>query len=86
MKEVYCLFGVENNYDQPDHDLYCIWENKPTLDELQYILDVDFKNAKDEDVVSVVKLFNGSTIRLKNIDYRIEKIGFGTKLSLTKGL
>jgi len=71
------LFSVENNYDQPANNLVCLWERKPTLEQLAIAMGTVFPNPSDDTTLIIVKVWGGSDERLDNTDYRLEDIKFG---------
>ena len=71
------LFSVENNYDQPDNNLKCLWVDKPTLEELAKAMGTVFPNSSDDVTLIIVKVWSGSDERLGNTDYRLEDVKFG---------
>lgn len=75
---VWCLFGIDNLYDQPRNNLYLIWNNKPIVEVIESCLP-DIKNwSKHEDLVN---LYNGLPVRVGETTYRIEEIEIGKLLS-----
>lgn len=77
MKEIYCLFSMDNQYDQPPHNLEAWFEEKPTIEELFKHFVVDMSN--NELVVKVVHLWNHQKVRIGETDYWFDKVkpGFG---------
>ncbi|GAF71220.1 unnamed protein product, partial [marine sediment metagenome] len=73
MKEIYCLFSVDNEYDQPSNNLVCAWEKKPDLDGLGKALEYGFPHASDEITLGIVGIWKGEDIRLGDTDYRLEQ-------------
>jgi hypothetical protein len=72
MKTIWCLFSIDNNYNQPTNNLCIWWAEKPSLEILLQYFNVDIKNS--EIVVSVVKIWSGQGDRLCNTDYRLNEI------------
>ncbi len=70
------LFSIDNNYDQPEHNLVRLWQFKPSIETVAQALDRPFPCQKDEDTLAVVRLWNGEEVRLGNTDYRIQEIQF----------
>lgn len=78
MKTIWCLFSVENNYDQPSNNLICAWEDKPGLEVLSNALGMDFAQLNDKDIVAVVKVWvDEGGARIWNTDYRLQEIELG---------
>ena len=69
----WALFSVENNYDQPDHNLECIWFEKPSAAEIQSIMGITDHTVAD-------RVFRGSVVRAGSADYRLRRISGGKKL------
>jgi hypothetical protein len=73
--KIWCLFAIENNYDQPDNNLVAWWQEKPGLECLLSFFDVDLSNT--DAVVRVVHIWDGRVERLGNNDYRLREIEEG---------
>lgn len=75
---IWCLFGVENNYDQPLFNLVAWWPLKPQIETLtEVITGRDLASIPDEHKVAIVQIYSGSESRIENIDYRLEAHGPG---------
>ena len=70
---VWCLFGIENDYDQPEHNLVCLWGEKPSIDILKN-LSIRFSKRDSE------RLLLGEEIRKGNVDYRICQVFMGHEM------
>ena len=73
MNKIWCLFSIENDYDQPFNNLVTWWSEKPTVDKIANAigLNVDVKQHHD----CCGKLYSGiRNVRISNADYRIEEI------------
>lgn len=82
-KGIWCLFRIENNYDQPDNDLERFWFNKPSLEALGNYLGKPLDKAKDEDVMNTVAIWQGySTVVNKGLGtrYRLQYVEEGKSL------
>lgn len=78
---IVCLFSVDNNYDQPDHNLVCFWSKKPSMVQLAQMLGIQsWPNDRDEDTLAVVKVWQGHSVRIGNADFRLEEVEEGKKL------
>lgn len=64
--KIWCLFSVDNNYDQPDHNLVAWWPVKPSLEVLFKTLGVTM-GENDEHTVGVVKVWSGGD---EKVDYQ----------------
>lgn len=74
--EIYALFSVENNYDQPDNNLVELYEEKPSVN---YLLDKLYsKFYREEYLAEITKeveaILRGEQIRIEDTDFRIEKV------------
>lgn len=56
-KKIWCLFKIENEYDQPPNSLIAFWFEKPTLEQLSKALKIDFKQSRSEDIVACCKIW-----------------------------
>lgn len=79
MKIIYCLFGIDNEYNQPKNNLICAWDEKPSHEDLKDKLkgnygltDVKVNNIRKKGIE--MKIEQGGTT------YRLEKIELGKKL------
>lgn len=59
---IWALFSLDNLYDQPYHNLVGWWKDKPSLETLAKALGTTFPSAKDEEVIKVVRLWQGEDI------------------------
>lgn len=71
---IYCLFSIENDYNQPNNNLVSFWLTKPSLENLAKSLNFTFPTKDDEITIKLVHLWQGKEIRLNNKDYRIQEI------------
>lgn len=78
MSEIWCLFSVDSNYDQPDNNLVAWWNEKPSLELLFTTLGVKM-GENDEHTVAVVKVWSGEFVRVGYGDtcYRLELVPQG---------
>lgn len=56
---IYALFSIDNNYDQPDHNLVRFWEARPTLEQMAKAMGVSFPGTSDEQTLMVVNVWAG---------------------------
>jgi hypothetical protein len=68
--KIWCLFSVDNNYDQPYNNLVYWNCNKPTLEKLCEIIETENFDAVQE-------VLDGKEARICGADYRLEFIGQG---------
>ncbi|QIG73999.1 hypothetical protein PP935_gp224 [Rhizobium phage RHph_N34] len=82
---IYTLFSVDNDFNQPGHNLIGWWMNKPSLETIAKALGLQFPSVNDEETVAVVKIWSGQTeIRIRETDYRLCQIPEGTKLDIVE--
>ena len=78
--KIWCLFSRENLYDQPDNNLVRWWKEKPSIETLAKFLATPLDKGADEDIVKVVDIWRGKTVRLSVIgdtDYRLQEVAEG---------
>lgn len=77
--KIFCLFSVENNYDQPDNNLIAWWKEKPSFDTLAKAAGLKgFPCDADQDTLFVVNLWQGQPSQDKfNCAYRLEELSEG---------
>lgn len=82
MTKIWCLFSIANNYDQPQNNLERWWSQKPSIEQLGKYMACPLDTADDEDVVKVVNLWQGQTVRFSHndTDYRLEVVPEGESL------
>lgn len=68
IKTIWCLFSIQNEYDQPQNNLEAWWSKYPTLNQVSDVIGKGF---------SVADLWAGKTVRYGNTDYRIEEVKEG---------
>jgi hypothetical protein len=79
--KIWCLFSVDNNYDQPNNNLVAWWQKKPTLECLFDTLEIKM-GANDDHTVAVVKVWTGEfeQVGYGGTSYRLEEVNEGAKL------
>lgn len=80
MKNIWALFSVDNNYDQPENNLVAWWLEKPSFDELAKALGWGcFPCETDEGTLYVVNLWQGADKQVRPGDtrYRLVLLGEG---------
>jgi hypothetical protein len=78
LPKIWCLFSVDQNYDQPEYNLVAWWSQKPNLEQLFKTLGVKM-DGRDEDIVFVVNVFTGKDEK-RHIDgtsYRLREVEEG---------
>lgn len=78
---IWCLFSVDNNYDQPDNNLVRFWYNKPSIETLAKFMACPLDKATDEDITRVVQLWTGERVTGFSYDttcqYRLQAVTEG---------
>jgi hypothetical protein len=73
MNEIWCLFSIANNYDQPQYNLECWWHKQPTLKRI-----ADVVGSTDPFIFRGI--LSGRKIRWNEADYYLEKVKANTPL------
>lgn len=73
MNKIWCLFSVANMYDQPNNNLVCWFEKKPSIEKLAQTLGATLQG--DDTILSIVNISQGKKSRLFGADYRLEEVG-----------
>lgn len=77
VKTIWCLFGVENNYDQPDNNLLVWWSEKPSIEKILHHFNLHWDSVSDENIVKMVELYRGEHVRIDDTTYRIQIVEEG---------
>lgn len=72
--KIYCLFSLDNNYDQPPNNLVCFWHSKPTLEQVANGLSQSFPGKTDEETLAIVNIWNGQQVRLNDTNYWVQQV------------
>lgn len=74
LKEIYGLFSIANNYDQPDNNLVILWDELPSFHEIADVIDIC---ESDYD-----SLMRGEEIEddVTHTSYRLQLVTFGKPL------
>lgn len=85
--EVWGLFSIENNYDQPENNLEKLFKREPSLEtiinffygdttpiSLTSVVDTDPKNLDPDQLNVMQAITDGGEGRVDNKDYRLELI------------
>ena len=72
--KIWCLFHIDNNYDQPDYNLVCFWQDKPTVEMICKAMKLEYKNKKQKAIAG--KIYRGQEERIYPMcgHYRIEEV------------
>ena len=81
---IWCLFSIENNYDQPDNNLEMWWSQKPSLEQLFGVFNISTDSPPDR-VVAVVDLWRHTSAAFmpdgpSNARYRLQEVKEGERL------
>lgn len=80
---IWCLFSIDNKYDQPRNNLECFWFEKPSFEQLSKGLGwASFTDLDDKSILYVVNLWKGAKAQygLGGTSYRLEQVKEGTPL------
>lgn len=79
---VWCLFSIENNYDQPEHNVHTIWAHKPSMEQLGKVLNRAWPGHTDEQTLFIVNLWRGERVMERPGDtlYRLREVELGERL------
>ncbi len=68
MNAIWCLFSIENNYDQPDNNLVTWWSTLPDVAELQLALG-KFMGGDEPDKAKLKEV--AAALRIKQEEVRL---------------
>lgn len=68
---IWCLFSIDNGYDQPANNLVAWWKEKPSLEVLASALNINFPGGKDKEIVSLVGIYRGEELEYNYVLYRL---------------
>lgn len=74
-ESIWCLFSIQNDYDQPEHNLEAWWKKKPDFKALSNALSLDFTG--DDNILIVVNIHQGGERRVHGGDYRLDEVPEG---------
>jgi hypothetical protein len=76
---IWCLFSVENDYDQPENNLRAWWGEKPTLEALGKYLCRPLDKSLDTEIATVVDIWLGRRAKFRPGDtsWRLEEVQEG---------
>ena len=74
---IWALFGVVNEYYQPEHNLERWWSLKPNVHDVIECLGA----SRDKEAYKAARLIiSGQTVRYDDTDYRLQQIEEGVEL------
>jgi hypothetical protein len=71
---IWVLFSIDNNYDQPDHNMVYWWKDRPSLHEVALALNLSFPGASDDQTLTIVAIWDGKESRIADTSYRLQQI------------
>lgn len=74
MKKIWCLFSIENNYDQPRNNMVCWWDRKPLL---HILLRLMVQEDSSTLLTQAEEIHSGKQVRINNYDYRLRQVEEG---------
>jgi hypothetical protein len=94
MSSIFCLFSIDNNYDQPDNNLVAWWPKRPNIAQVAAVLELDIKpitlsetadnyyeiSRIAETIVAITKILQGRDVSLMGSDYRLQETQPGIKI------
>ena len=79
--KVYAIFSIANNYDQPENNLEILFQNKPNFENLKTFFfdqlsidELSIDELRNSDIMFLVDLMRGKSVRLDGTEYRIEEL------------
>ena len=75
---IYCLFSIDNEYDQPDYNLVAWFQEKPSIEQIAKTLGHELK--EDTIIVAIAKIWQGQEARINQTNYRFVKVKEGQVL------
>ena len=73
--KIWVLFSVDNEYNQPDCNLCCWWQDKPSVQILADCLGVGFDKEKGHEKLD--RVANGEEVDIARVLYRLEQVEEG---------
>ncbi len=70
--KIWCLFSIDNEYDQPFNNLVWFSRKKPSFELLMEILNVTLKDS--EGVIAIANILQDKEQRLNNTNYRLQLV------------
>lgn len=80
--KIWCLFSVENLYDQPPNNLVAWWSQKPSIEQLGQFLCCPLDGENDDGIACVVDVWRGKPTSFDFAphyakSYRLEEVAEG---------
>lgn len=82
LTSIWCLFSVDNNYDQPANNLVAFWPERPSIEALAKFLGYNLAQANDDTVVALVDVWKGkgASVAPSDTEFRLEEVQAGQRL------
>ena len=74
-KTIWVLFSIENEYNQPEHNLEAWWYEKPTFNVIAKLWNIEVDLRKGNALIG--RLLRGMEVRSNCYDYRLREISEG---------
>jgi hypothetical protein len=71
---IYCLFSIENNYDQPPNNLVAWWSKKPSIEEVAVAMGASWPSTNDDFTLSMVRIWQGTNTRWGDTGYWVQEL------------
>jgi len=73
-REIWCIFTIDNDYDQPEDNLENFWFEKPTLQTFAKQIGVDLETANEDKILRVIAAYKGEDTQITDSDtsYRLQ--------------
>lgn len=79
--KIWCLFSIDNNYDQPPNNLVSWFQTKPSVHRLAEIFKINFAQATEEQILLIAQVHQGKMVRYHDTDYWMEEVGEGKHIN-----
>ena len=68
------LFSAANDYNQPAKAFEAYWSEKPTIEQVSKVMQVDLSKARSDHAKAVVRAWTGDCGTIYGIDYWLEEL------------
>ena len=75
--KIWCLFGVDNDYNQPPDNLVAWWRSKPIFEVLLGAMGGSIDN--EAAIIAAANVLQGQEQRFQDTDYRLEQVAEGRR-------
>lgn len=80
---IFCLFSIDNFYDQPEHNLVCWWPERPPFEDLLKAIGGDFNNTPS--ICAAANLYEGREANYAEVLYWTAYVPAGVVPPLREG-